>query len=145
CVGQDEEVSRMAGEGSTGLQESDATLGTSSESAARNVESTGVIDRLALQHNNLERQASDEQGRAGAEGRGFAVVAGEVRSLAQRSAEAAKEIRSLIEVSGRQVIEGRGKIEKAGQIMERLLVGVSDLTAILAESRSGSERQGQLI
>src|SRR5690606_27121932 len=76
---------------------------------------------------------------------GFAVVAGEVRSLAQRSAEAAKEIRSLIEASALQVEEGRGRIETAGRVMQQLLVSVSSLTTVLSESRGSSQRQGQLI
>ncbi|NYT26315.1 chemotaxis protein [Alcaligenaceae bacterium] len=145
AVGHAQEVYRLAGEGSTVMRESMATMASISESSARIADITAVIDGIAFQTNILALNAAVEAARAGPEGKGFSVVAGEVRGLAHRSAQAAKEIRALIDASGQRVEEGRERIEAAGQVMEQLLDGVSRLTVVLSESRDSSERQGERI
>jgi len=138
-------VSNMATQGSTVMRQSVATMAAISESSARIAEITAVIDGIAFQTNILALNAAVEAARAGPEGRGFSVVAAEVRSLAHRSAEAAREIRVLIEASVGQVEDGRDRIETAGRVMEQVLEGVSRLTEVLAESREAADVQGRLI
>lgn len=140
-----EEVSRMVEEGSAVMRESVTTMAAISDSSARIADITAVIDGIAFQTNILALNAAVEAARAGPEGRGFSVVAGEVRSLAQRCADAAKEIRALIDVSSEQVSQGSARIQTAEQVMSRLLGGISQLTAVIAESRQASEQQGDLI
>ena len=100
-----------------------------------------VIDGIAFQTNILALNAAVEAARAGEQGRGFAVVASEVRSLAQRSAEAAKEIKTLIGHSVEQVALGTGLVDEAGQTMEEIVASIRRVTDIVAEISSASVEQ----
>ncbi len=101
----------------------------------------GVIDGIAFQTNILALNAAVEAARAGEQGRGFAVVAGEVRNLAQRSAEAAKEIKGLIHASVDRVDQGSQLVEQAGSTMEAIVVAVRRVTDIVDEISSASREQ----
>src|SRR5690606_32538598 len=144
-VDQAREVSRRVEEGGEVMRESVATMDRISESSAQISSITDVIDGIAFQTNILALNAAVEAARAGEAGRGFAVVASEVRSLAQRSAGAAKEIRALIETSSQQVEQGSARIHRAQQVMAGLLQEVRELGVALEESRGSSERQSALI
>ena len=101
----------------------------------------GVIDGIAFQTNILALNAAVEAARAGEQGRGFAVVAGEVRSLAQRSAEAAKEIKSLIGASVDKVEHGARLVQDAGQTMEEIVSSVRRVSDIIGEITAGAAEQ----
>ena len=100
-----------------------------------------VIDGIAFQTNILALNAAVEAARAGEQGRGFAVVAAEVRSLAQRSAAAAKEIKTLISSSVRQVENGSRLVEDAGKTMEEIVASVNRVTDIMREITAASSEQ----
>ncbi|HTJ93436.1 MAG TPA: methyl-accepting chemotaxis protein [Pararobbsia sp.] len=100
-----------------------------------------VIDGIAFQTNILALNAAVESARAGEQGRGFAVVASEVRSLAQRSASAAKEIKTLIESSTQSVETGAAQVTRAGETMTEIVSSVRRVTDILEEIRSASHEQ----
>ncbi|HUG58979.1 MAG TPA: methyl-accepting chemotaxis protein [Candidimonas sp.] len=117
------------------------TMQRISTSSGRIGEIVGVIDSIAFQTNILALNAAVEAARAGEQGRGFAVVASEVRSLAQRSAEAAKEIKKLIQDSLTEVQAGAAQVEGAGQTMNELLTSVQRVTEIMKEIASASEEQ----
>jgi methyl-accepting chemotaxis protein len=101
----------------------------------------GVIDGIAFQTNILALNAAVEAARAGEQGRGFAVVASEVRSLAQRSAEAAKEIKVLIGRSVDQVEQGTQLVDRAGKTMGEIVGSIQRVSAIVAEISSASAEQ----
>ncbi len=103
----------------------------------------GVIDGIAFQTNILALNAAVEAARTGEQGRGFAVVAGEVRSLAQRSAEAAKEIKGLISASVQQVEQGSQLADKAGSTMQEVVTSIRRVTDIVGEISSASQEQSQ--
>ncbi|MDD2176896.1 methyl-accepting chemotaxis protein [Acidovorax sp. D2M1] len=103
----------------------------------------GVIDGIAFQTNILALNAAVEAARAGEQGRGFAVVAGEVRSLAQRSAEAAKEIKSLIGASVEKVESGTALVGNAGATMTEIVASVQRVTDIIGEIRAATSEQSQ--
>lgn len=100
-----------------------------------------VIDGIAFQTNILALNAAVEAARAGEQGRGFAVVATEVRSLAQRSASAAKEIKSLIESSVESINTGSELADKAGTSMEEIVASIKKVTDIIGEISAASEEQ----
>ncbi len=101
----------------------------------------GVIDGIAFQTNILALNAAVEAARAGEQGRGFAVVAGEVRSLAQRSAEAAKEIKGLITASVERVEQGTQLVDKAGETMTEVVTAIRRVTDIMGEISAASSEQ----
>ncbi|QNH21446.1 methyl-accepting chemotaxis protein [Xanthomonas sp. GW] len=100
-----------------------------------------VIDGIAFQTNILALNAAVEAARAGEQGRGFAVVASEVRTLAQRSASAAKEIKGLIDDSVTRVAEGSALVDRAGQTMQEIVSSVQRVTDIMGEISAASQEQ----
>ena len=111
------------------------------ESAKKIADIIGVIDEIAFQTNLLALNAAVEAARAGEQGRGFAVVASEVRSLAGRSATAAKEIKSLIEDSVRKVENGSGLVTQSGRTLGEIVTSVKKVSDIVAEIASASREQ----
>ncbi|MDH1607766.1 methyl-accepting chemotaxis protein, partial [Comamonas aquatica] len=101
----------------------------------------GVIDGIAFQTNILALNAAVEAARAGEQGRGFAVVAGEVRSLAQRSAEAAKEIKQLITASVGNVDTGSAQVAQAGESMQEIVASVRRVTDLIGEITASATEQ----
>jgi methyl-accepting chemotaxis protein-1 (serine sensor receptor) len=102
-----------------------------------------VIDEIAFQTNLLALNAAVEAARAGEQGRGFAVVASEVRSLAQRSATAAKEIKDLIGDSVEKVRTGSGLVDESGKVLGEIMESVKKVSDIVAEIAAASEEQAQ--
>ncbi|AKZ63228.1 membrane protein [Herbaspirillum hiltneri N3] len=111
------------------------------ESSRKIADIIGVIDGIAFQTNILALNAAVEAARAGEQGRGFAVVASEVRSLAQRSAQAAKEIKHLIDDSVTRVDSGSELVQRAGQTMGEVVDAVQRVTDIMGEISSATEEQ----
>ncbi len=149
---QADELARTASErAERGGSEVVRVVGTMSEisdSAARIAEIISVIDAIAFQTNILALNAAVEAARAGEQGRGFAVVASEVRSLAQRSAQAAKEIKDLIADSLQKVDKGTHLVEQAGDTIQALVIDVkrvSDLMRSISEASSEQSRGVQQV
>jgi len=117
------------------------TMSAISDSSRRIADITGVIDGIAFQTNILALNAAVEAARAGEQGRGFAVVAGEVRTLAQRSAVAAKEIKALIDESVTRVEGGTRQVDEAGRTMREVVDSVRQVAVLVREIASASEEQ----
>ena len=138
-------ASEVAERGGTVVTEVVRTMESITESSRRIAEITGVIDGIAFQTNILALNAAVEAARAGEQGRGFAVVAGEVRSLAQRSADAAREIKSLITASVGDVENGSRQVRGAGSTMTEIVSSVRRVTDIIGEiSAATSEQSAQI-
>lgn len=118
-----------------------ATMNEIASSSSQMAEIVSVIDGIAFQTNILALNAAVEAARAGEQGRGFAVVAGEVRSLAQRSAQAAREIKELIDDSIIKVDQGANRADEAGKIMQEVIAAAQNVTTIMAEISSASHEQ----
>ena len=142
---QADELARSASEvatrGGDAVSQVVDTMKGINDSSKKIADITGVIDGIAFQTNILALNAAVEAARAGEQGRGFAVVAAEVRSLAQRSAEAAKEIKSLIASSVERVEQGTVQVDRAGATMTEVVASIRRVTDIMAEISSASAEQ----
>ncbi|HEY0917194.1 MAG TPA: methyl-accepting chemotaxis protein, partial [Solimonas sp.] len=136
-------ASDIAVKGGQVVSEVVTTMAAINESSKKIVDIISVIDGIAFQTNILALNAAVEAARAGEQGRGFAVVAAEVRSLAQRSAGAAKEIKSLIGDSVEKVGNGSKLVEQAGKTMDEIVTSVKRVTDIMSEITAASQEQSQ--
>ncbi|MBP0597959.1 MCP four helix bundle domain-containing protein [Herbaspirillum sp. LeCh32-8] len=134
-------ASGIASEGGAVVGRVVATMDEINGSSRKIVDIISVIDGIAFQTNILALNAAVEAARAGEQGRGFAVVASEVRSLAQRSAAAAKEIKQLIDDSVQKVGAGSALVEQAGATMSRVVESVQHVNAIVNEISVASAEQ----
>lgn len=112
-----------------------------SDASGQIAEISSTIDEIAFQTNILALNAAVEAARAGQQGRGFAVVAGEVRTLAQRSAAAAKEIKALIQGSGRKVEVGRDLVHRSGESLQEIVHAVKRVSDIVGDMAAASREQ----
>jgi methyl-accepting chemotaxis protein len=136
-------ASSIAVQGGKVVSEVVSTMSAINESSKKIVDIISVIDGIAFQTNILALNAAVEAARAGEQGRGFAVVAAEVRSLAQRSAGAAKEIKGLIGDSVEKVGNGSKLVEQAGKTMDEIVSSVKRVTDIMSEITAASQEQSQ--
>ncbi|MGM3181674.1 methyl-accepting chemotaxis protein [Dickeya oryzae] len=138
-----EEAQQMARQGGEITSSVVTTMQSISDSSRRIADITTVINGIAFQTNILALNAAVEAARAGEQGRGFAVVAGEVRNLAQRSAQAAKEIETLIGESVRRVDTGSTLVREAGSAMEGIISSVSRVHDLMGEISAASDEQSR--
>ncbi|EIJ44468.1 methyl-accepting chemotaxis transmembrane protein [Herbaspirillum sp. GW103] len=134
-------ASRIAAQGGEVVGNVVSTMEAINASSRQIADIITVIDGIAFQTNILALNAAVEAARAGEQGRGFAVVASEVRSLAQRSAQAAKEIKQLIDNSVTKVADGGVLVAKAGQTMEQIVSSIRDVSVIVSEIAHASGEQ----
>ncbi|WP_455814147.1 methyl-accepting chemotaxis protein [Pseudomonas graminis] len=135
------QASQVAVQSGDAVKQVVSTMEMINGSSKKIVDIISVIDGIAFQTNILALNAAVEAARAGEQGRGFAVVASEVRSLAQRSASAAKEIAQLIQDSVARVDEGGRQVTKAGLTMDEVLSSVKNVTGIIGEITIASAEQ----
>jgi methyl-accepting chemotaxis protein len=136
-------AAEVAARGGSVVAQVVSTMNDINTSSKKIADIIGVIDGIAFQTNILALNAAVEAARAGEQGRGFAVVAGEVRSLAQRSAEAAREIKSLIGASVDRVESGSRLVHDAGTTMNEIVASVQRVTDIIGEISAASTEQNQ--
>jgi len=134
-------ASTVARKGGDVVGEVVETMKGINDSSRRIVDIIAVIDGIAFQTNILALNAAVEAARAGEQGRGFAVVAGEVRSLAQRSSDAAKEIKTLISASVERVEHGTHLVDRAGVTMTEIVSSIARVTDIMGEISAASTQQ----
>jgi methyl-accepting chemotaxis protein len=135
------EASTVAIEGGETIQKVVATMASINESARKISDIIGVIDGIAFQTNILALNAAVEAARAGEQGRGFAVVASEVRTLAQRSANAAKDIKELISDSVSKIENGNVLVNQSGETMDKVVTSIKRVNDIMSEIAAASSEQ----
>jgi predicted nucleic acid-binding Zn-ribbon protein len=138
-----ESASSLAGRGGTAVARVVDSMGAIRNGSNRIVDIIGVIDQIAFQTNILALNAAVESARAGEHGKGFAVVAAEVRTLAQRSAGAAKEVKQLIDESVRTVNTGSAMVSEAGATLTEIVDSIRKLSALIFDISSASLEQGE--
>lgn len=136
-----EQASTVAVDGGALIQQAVTTMNAINESARKISDIIGVIDGIAFQTNILALNAAVEAARAGDQGRGFAVVASEVRTLAQRSANAAKDIKALISDSVQKIDSGNQLVGKSGDTMKEIVNAIKRVNDIMAEIAAASAEQ----
>ncbi|MCP5197602.1 MAG: nitrate- and nitrite sensing domain-containing protein [Gammaproteobacteria bacterium] len=136
-----EAARNQAEQGGQVVDQAVAAMGAIHVSSRKIADIIGVIDEIAFQTNLLALNAAVEAARAGEQGRGFAVVAGEVRKLAQRSADAAKEIKVLITDSATKVEDGSRLVEQSGQTLQEIVIAVKKVSDIVAEMAAAAREQ----
>jgi len=134
-------ASDTASRGGATVSEVVSTMSAISSSSVKIADIVSVIDGIAFQTNILALNAAVEAARAGEQGKGFAVVAAEVRTLAQRSAQAAKEIKTLIEDTVQKISQGSISAERAGATMQEIVSSVQRVTDIMGEIAAASAEQ----
>ena len=134
-------ASSVAAQGGEAVARVISTMKDINDSSRKIADIIGVIDGIAFQTNILALNAAVEAARAGEQGRGFAVVASEVRSLAGRSAEAAKEIRALIDTSVSRVEVGAAQVDQAGNTMTEVVKSIQQVADVMGEISSASSEQ----
>ena len=134
-------ASQVAGKGGEVVDEVVDTMASINTASRRVVDIIGVIDGIAFQTNILALNAAVEAARAGEQGRGFAVVAAEVRTLAQRSAAAAREIKELIQDSVGKVDAGSELVSRAGGTMKEVVAGIQQVTALMGQIAAAGGEQ----
>jgi methyl-accepting chemotaxis protein len=139
--GLGDETARQAAEGKAVADEALAAMDLIEKSASKISEITSLIDAIAFQTNLLALNASVEAARAGEAGKGFAVVASEVRSLAQRSAEAARDIKGLISESARHVGSGVDLVKRTGAALDKIVNGIADVAEKISEISAATREQ----
>jgi methyl-accepting chemotaxis protein len=137
------DASDSAERGGTIVNDVVANMSQITDASGKITEIIGVIDGIAFQTNILALNAAVEAARAGEQGRGFAVVAAEVRTLAQRSAQAAKQIKELITVSSERVSEGARRVRDAGAAMDEIVTHVRRVADIIGEITVASREQSE--
>jgi methyl-accepting chemotaxis protein len=138
---QAQAASEAASRGGQVVKQAITTMQSIEEASAKIGDITSVIDGIAFQTNILALNAAVEAARAGEQGRGFAVVAGEVRTLASRSAQAAKEIKSLIESTTQSVSTGSRYVRLAGESMGDIVSGIDSVSVIMREITVATSEQ----
>ena len=138
-----QQASSVASQAGHVVQNMVQTMQGMNESSRRISDIIGVIDGIAFQTNILALNAAVEAARAGEQGRGFAVVASEVRSLAGRSAEAAREIKHLITDSVERVESGTQLVEQAGSTIDEAVAAIQRVTAIMGKISTAAQEQHQ--
>ena len=128
-------------QGGVAVEQVVGTMGQISDASRKIGDIIGVIDGIAFQTNILALNAAVEAARAGDSGRGFAVVAGEVRSLAQRSAAAAKEVKTLIGDSVEKVEAGSRQVDEAGRTMQNIVAQVKRVNDLVSEISAATLQQ----
>lgn len=136
-----EQASNVATDGGELIQQVVSTMSAINESSQKISDIIGVIDGIAFQTNILALNAAVEAARAGDQGRGFAVVASEVRTLAQRSANAAKDIKGLISDSVKKIESGNSLVSKSGDTMKEIVTAIKRVNDIMAEIAAASGEQ----
>ena len=138
-----EGVQSKANQGVQVMQQTIDAMSSIQESSEKVADIVALIDGIAFQTNLLALNAAVEAARAGEQGRGFAVVAGEVRSLAQKSAEAAKDIKSLIDETVSRVNQGSTMASESGQVLSSINESIVDVASMITQIADASQSQAQ--